>query len=186
MLVACRPQVLPIKVVRPLGIVLARRCVMKMIGQKGDEIVRSVGAHPAATELQCSARPIGEALCKQRQIKEPFAGIIDDSEFQCCDAAADPTEQETECAGWNEADVNLDFADVGGTGRPVGGAGRHVLDISLVGKARQPISLAASEPGCNQPAVSNHLQEGHAVRLMQCTEQIVHKAGDKHGLAGAA
>ena len=51
MLVACRPQVLPIKIMRPLGIVLARRCVMVMIGQKGDEIACRAGAHPAAAKL---------------------------------------------------------------------------------------------------------------------------------------
>jgi hypothetical protein len=149
MLVACRPQVLPIKVMRPFCIGLTCRCVVAMIGQKGDEIARSAGAYSAAAELQCGARPIGVALCQQRQIEEPFAGIIDDSEFQGCNTAANPAEQETERAGRNETDVDLDFADVSGAGRPVGGGSRHVLDISLIGKARQPLRLAAGEPGCN-------------------------------------
>ena len=125
MLVACRAQVLPIKFMRPSGIILARRSVMVMIGQERDEIARSPGAHPAATQLQRGARPISVALCQQRQIKEPFAGIIDDPEFQGCNAAADPAEKKPERAGRNETDVDLDFADVGGTGRPVGGTGRH-------------------------------------------------------------
>src|SRR5215471_8694004 len=50
-LVACRQQVLSIKFMRAPGIVLARKSVMAMIGQKGVEIARGAGPHSAPTEL---------------------------------------------------------------------------------------------------------------------------------------
>src|SRR5262249_45977415 len=103
-----------------------------------------------------------------------------------CGTAADPAKQDTERAGRNEKDVNLDFADVGGTGWPVRGAGRHVLDISPIRKSRWPIALVAGQPSCNQPAVSDYFQKRHAIRLVQRTEQVMYQAGDKHCLAGPA
>src|SRR5690242_13063053 len=109
---------------------------MAMIGQKGEEITRRAGAHSAATELQRCARPFGVALVQQRQIEEPLARIVNYFELQSCRTAADPAEKGAERAGRNETDVNLDFADIGGAGRPVRGARRHALDISPIGKSR--------------------------------------------------
>src|SRR5262249_39917544 len=130
------PQVLTIKLMRPPGIIVARGSVIGMIRQKSDEITRSACAYSAAAEPQRCARPIGVALIQQRQIEEPFAWIVNYFQLQRSRTAADPTEQSPEGPGGNETDINFDFTDVGGAGRPVRGTGRHALDISPVGKSR--------------------------------------------------
>ena len=66
-----------------------------------------------------------------------------------------------------------------------GGAG-HLLDIGEIGKARQPLRLGAREIGGDQTAFADHVEQRHAVGIVDGAEQIVDQAGDEHGLAGAA
>ena len=49
-----------------------------MLRDEGEELGRRLGAHAAPVEPQRRARPFGERLRQQRQVEQPFAGIVDD------------------------------------------------------------------------------------------------------------
>ncbi len=186
MLVARPEEKRAIKVVRLLGDLLARDLVRAVLGEKAEKIARDLGAHAPAHRVQRRARPLGIALRQQRKVEQPLAGIVDDPDRQACGAARHLAQKSADRVGGREADFDADLADVGGALRPVRDVAGHLLDVAEIGKPRQPPPPGAVEIGGDQAALADHVEQRHAVGIVQRAEQIVDEAGDEDGLAGTA
>ena len=82
MLVARGDQQRAVEIVRLLGDRFARRLRGGMIAEEGEKLAADFRAQAAPPQLQHRARPFGIALRQQRQIEQPFAGIVDDLELE--------------------------------------------------------------------------------------------------------
>ncbi len=182
--VARLDQARAIEVVRLLGDLFAGIFVRPMLADEGAEIARNLRAHTLAESGEGRARPFGVALAEQRQVEQPFAGIVDNADGKPRRAAGELAQELANGVSRREADLDPDLADVGRAFRPVGN--RHLLDVGKVRKARQPQRLAAFQVGGDQPPLAHHIQQRHPVRVVQRAEQIVDQAGDEDRLAGTA
>jgi len=61
--------------------------VRRMAGEKVEPIPGERRAHPAPRQIEGHARPLAIALTQQRQVEQPFAGIIEDLEGDLGNAA---------------------------------------------------------------------------------------------------
>ena len=186
MTVARSDQQRAIKIVRLLGDRLAQSLKRRMIGDEAEIVARRLRAYAAPPQTQHRARPVGIALRQQRQIEQPLARIIDDPEPERRGAAADAAEHVADQPGRDKADIDADLADVRGRLRPASRRRGKGLDIVHIGKTRQQVRLGAFQPGGNQPALADHLEQRHPVRVVQCAQEIVDQRGYKDGLSGAA
>ena len=155
MAVARREQVGAVEVMRLLRHLLARGLFRPVLGDEIHEVARYLGAHALAHRPQRRMRPLAVALRQQREIEQPFAGIVDDPEGQARRASRDLGQELADRAGGREAQRNADLADIGGAVGPIRHVARHLLDIVEIGKARQPVRLRSFQLGGDQAALAD-------------------------------
>ena len=110
------------------------------------------------------------ALVEQRQIEQPFAGIIDDVERQRAVGAIVPL----------IIDDEPQLADIDRRIRPAAILDQGA-DVILVIETRHRVVGLRLEPGAgNAPRC-----EGFEYRKAAAAGEAVNKCGDEHGLAGA-
>src|SRR5271166_1760978 len=185
-LVARAQQERTVKVMRLPGDFVGCGLIAAMGGDEGEEVAGDL--RPAAVPHRGDgrARPLAEALLQKRQIEQPFTGVVDDFHGHLCWTAGDLAEQLPNRIGGREADFETDLADVDRAIWPVGNAAGHLFDIPEIRKSREPVRLAALEVCGDQPAVADHAEERHPVRIVDRAEEIKDQAGDEDGLTGAA
>ena len=143
-------------------------CLMRpVLSDEGEKVARDLGAHAPAKRGKRRTRPFGVTLREQGQVEQPLAGIIDDADCQARWVARDLAQKPAQGIGRHEADLEPDLADVGGALRPVRQVAGHFLDVDAIRKSRQPKRLGGFEVGRQQPALADHIEERHPVRIVQ-------------------
>jgi hypothetical protein len=175
-----------VEVVRLLRGLLAHGLAVAMLLDELEEFSSRLGAQAAPVEPQRRARPLGVGLVEQRQVEQPFAGIVDDAQRDRRRVAADLGEELPRRVRRGEAELDADLAQVVGARRPRRRAGRHRLDVLLIAEARQPSGAGGFQPRANEPAAAGHAEQRHAVGIVGRAQEIVDEAGDEHRLAGTA
>ena len=127
-------------------------------------------ARPVARQREAFGGPLLEALVEQRQIEQPFAGIVDDVERQRAVRAILPL----------IVDHEPQLADVDGRVRPAPFLDQGA-DVVLIVEARHRIVGLRLEPGAGDPSRGEGLEHRKAAAAGEAVDQ----RGDEHGLAGA-
>ena len=127
-------------------------------------------AGAAARQREALARPLLIALVEQRQIQQPFAGIIDDVQRQRPLGAVLTL----------VIDHEPQFADVDGRVRPGPFIDQRV-DVALIVKSRHGIVRLWFQPGAGNPARGERLEHRKASAAGEAMDQ----RRDEHGLARA-
>ena len=116
------------------------------------------------------ARPLLVALVEQRQVEQPFAGIVDDIERQRAVRAVLPL----------IVDHQPQFADIDRRIRPAPLLDQGA-DMVLVVEARHRVVGLRLEPGAGDPSGGERLEHRKAAAAGEAMDQ----RGDEDGLAGA-
>ena len=127
-------------------------------------------AQRLARQRQALGRPLLKTLVEQRQVEQPFAGIIDDVEREAAIRAVLPL----------VVDDEPQLADIGGRVRPAPFLDQRA-DVVLVVEARHRIVGLRLEPRVGDPPGGIGLEHRKAAAAGQAVDQ----RGDEHGLAGA-
>ena len=130
----------------------------------------SFGARAFARQRQAFGRPLLVALGEQRQVEQPFAGIVDDIDGERAVGAVLPL----------IVDHQPQFGDVDGGARPAPVLDQGA-DVVLIGKARHGVVRLRLQPGAGDPPRRVRLEH----RKPPSTGQAVDQRRDEHGLAGA-
>ncbi len=134
----------------------------------------SLGGAPARF-AQGLGGPLGKRLVHERQVEQPFAGIVHQIQMQ--PSGTEPAAQKA-CALVLQRDAQLSDAMRGGGPVPLLHQRAHMV---LVGKARHLIVRLRRQLGLGEPAFSIGRKERQAAPV----HQVVHQSGQKHRLAGA-
>ena len=118
---------------------------------------------------QALGRPLLVALVEERQVEQPFAGIVDDVERQRTVGAVLAL----------VVDDQAQFADVDRRVRPAALFDQGA-DMAFVIKARHRIVRLRLEVGARDPPGGERLEHGEAAAAAEAVDQ----RGNEHGLAG--
>ena len=131
---------------------------------------RKPGAWPLPRQAKALGGPLLVTLVEQRQIEQPFAGIVDDIERQAAVRAILPL----------IVDHEPQFADVDGRVRPA-----PLLDqgaeVALIVEARHRVVGLRLKPGAGDPSGGERLEN----REPAAAGEAINQRGDKDRLAGA-
>ena len=127
-------------------------------------------AQRLARQREALGRPLLKTLVEQRQVEQPFAGIVDDIERQGAVGAVLPL----------VVDHQPQFADIDGRVRPAPLLDQGA-DVVFIGKARHRVVGLRLQPGAGDPAGGERFEDRKAAAAGQAVDQ----RGDEHGLAGA-
>ena len=131
---------------------------------------RQFGARAFARQHETFGRPLLKTLVEQRQIQQPFAGVIDDVDGERAVGAIVPL----------VVDDEAQFTDVGGRARPAPLLDQRA-DMVLVGEARHRVVRLRLQPGARDTAGGIWLE----YRKPSAAGQAVDQCRDEHGLARA-
>ena len=129
-----------------LGIASA---VCRMAGHKIEPIAGERGAHPAARQGEGRARPITIALLQQRQVEQPFAGIIENFDGQLGGAAEQLGPPKETRRG--EPEQKPHPSQIGRARGPVRWVGGERCDRFLERERRHIVGVGREQPRANKP-----------------------------------
>ena len=115
---------------------------------------------PLRYSARLVARPFRIGLRQQRQVEQPFAGIVDETDRDMGRSAADFREKFSGSVGRHEADFDPDFPQIVGAMGPDRGSGRHRLHVFLIAESRQPARAGGFDPDAAQAPVFRRLSSG--------------------------
>src|SRR5207247_9551989 len=78
-------------------------------------------AHAAPRQVEDGSRPLSEALSEEREIEQPFAGVVEDFEAKFGVAAGGAADE----TGWGKAHREINPAQIGRAWRPMRRVGRE-------------------------------------------------------------
>ncbi len=130
---------------------------------------RELRARPFARLREALGRPLLVALVEQRQVEQPFAGIVDDVERQRAVGAVVAL----------IVDHQTQFADIDRRVRPATLLDQGA-DMVLIVEARHRIIRLRLEMGPRDPPGRERLEHRKAAAAGEAVDQ----RGDEHGLAG--
>ena len=131
---------------------------------------REFCARAVARQREAFGRPLLVALVEQRQVEQPFAGIVDDVERQRAVRAVLPL----------IVDHEPQLADVDGRVRPAPLLDQGA-DVVLIVEARHRIVGLRLQPRAGDAPGGERLEHRKAAAAGEAVDQ----RGDEHGLAGA-
>jgi hypothetical protein len=128
----------------------------------------AVGSRSAARQGEAFLRPGLEALVEERQVEQPFAGIVDDVE---CQLAHRPRARLV-------FDDEPQFADLPRRLRP-DAIGEQCVEMALIVEARHCIVGLRRKMRIDDAPLVLRLEH----RKAAAADEAVHQCGDEHGLA---
>ena len=120
------------------------------------------------------ARPFGVAFVEQRQVEQPFAGVVDEIELEARTPADPPR-------GALELDRKPQLGDAAGRLRPAPIRSREARLMLLVGESRHGVVRLRLEPRPHDAALGGRGQN----RQARAGDQVVDQRGQEHRLARA-
>ena len=145
-------------------------------GRIGEPGPSRLAAVPGLRRGDCLARPGRKRLLKQREVDQPFAGIVDDVEVEA--AGSDQAPQRT---GRRVFDADAQLADPPRAHGPLRWVFCKLAQMLLVGKARNLVVGLRLQVGAPDAPVGHCREEGQA----PAGNEVAHQGGDEDGLARA-
>ena len=159
----------------PDRIALEQLAVMSLHDvEMAEQILGQSGARRLGGGFQRGARPVPIAQRQERQVEQPFAGIVEDVDVQPA-AAQVPGEE----AARHVVDGQPELAHARGALGPAPVPGGEGGKMVLVGEARQLVMHLRLEVGPRDAPVGIGVEQRHAPAVHQGMD----KRGDEHGLA---
>src|SRR5207245_6361582 len=130
---------------------------------------------PAPRQVEGRARPLAVALAQERQIEQPFAGIIEDLEGDFGSAAGGTPDRvaAAEEPPRREAQRQAHPPQIGRTRRPMWRVSGECRDRLIQRERWYGIVLWREQPYAENAAIRGRSQEGKAGRLAYGAEQVV-------------
>ena len=143
-------------------------------GEPGGGVGRAGGG---AGDGDGGAGPVLEGLVHQRQVEQPFAGVVDDVEVD--DARAG---EAADHAGGGDAEREAEGGDGAGALGPARVGAGEGGEVVLVGEAGDGVVGLRLQVGGEDAVLGLGLELRHAAAV----EEVGDERGDEDGLAGAA